>query len=226
MVGVTDYCTFPDEAINIEKIGGFKAPDLEAILSLKPDLLLCTTMHSLEKLKPLGDAGVKLKQVVAENIFDAPQMILSVGEAIGLYKESERLAKTVQEQFESVLLKAKKGSKIKVCYLCTSNPFCSWKPKCQTNNLVEKLGGILTAYNKDNLAQSIVDSDPAVIVIPYSIDLEDYKTQKTFIAENSVFKKTRAYKNNKIVNINGELLSRPGPRAGSGVEQLYNLIHS
>ena len=40
IVGVTNYCTYPPEALEKEKVGGFINPNLEKIVSLKPDLVV------------------------------------------------------------------------------------------------------------------------------------------------------------------------------------------
>lgn len=40
LVGVTQYCDWPPEARNIDKVGGFREINLEAIIRAKPDLVL------------------------------------------------------------------------------------------------------------------------------------------------------------------------------------------
>src|SRR3954464_12660010 len=48
VVGVTNYCHYPPAAMKITKIGTYVKPDIETILSLKPDLVVMqkTTVHS------------------------------------------------------------------------------------------------------------------------------------------------------------------------------------
>src|SRR5512135_1919802 len=43
IVGVTTFCDFPEEAKKKPKIGGMSNPSLEAVLSLKPDIVVMTT---------------------------------------------------------------------------------------------------------------------------------------------------------------------------------------
>lgn len=226
LVGVSDFCNYPDEAKTIDKIGGFIAPNLDRILSLKPNMVICTTLHKLDKLKPLLDKGIEIIQVTALKLFDAPSMIKEVGVAIGAEVNAKELANKIQSTFDEVLQLAKNQPTKRVCYLCTSNPFCNWKKKCQTNELLQDLGGEPSAYEKDNLAQSIVGSDPEVIIIPYSKDTEDYRIQAKFLEDNPVLKQTTAFKSGRIKQINGELLSRPGPRAAEGLRLLFELIHN
>jgi iron complex transport system substrate-binding protein len=45
VVGVTDYCDFPEEVQGIDRVGGFSDPSIEVIVSLRLDLVLATSMH-------------------------------------------------------------------------------------------------------------------------------------------------------------------------------------
>ena len=36
LVGATDHCDYPPEALNIERVGGFGAPNVEKLLALSP----------------------------------------------------------------------------------------------------------------------------------------------------------------------------------------------
>jgi ABC-type Fe3+-hydroxamate transport system substrate-binding protein len=56
VVGVTDYCTRPAEAVkNLPHVGGTKNPDIEKIIALHPDLVI---MNQEENRKTDGDALV------------------------------------------------------------------------------------------------------------------------------------------------------------------------
>jgi iron complex transport system substrate-binding protein len=50
VVGVTSYCDFPEAAKAKEKVGDTLRPNLEKIISLKPDLVVVSTSSQLENL--------------------------------------------------------------------------------------------------------------------------------------------------------------------------------
>ena len=60
LVGNVDYGDYPPEAKALPKVGGYTRPDLEAILALKPDLIIAwqsgNPPAALEKLKAMGIA--------------------------------------------------------------------------------------------------------------------------------------------------------------------------
>src|SRR5208283_5421107 len=46
LIGVTDFCRYPPEAGTKDKVGGYYNPNIEKIVSLKPDMVLLLSFHS------------------------------------------------------------------------------------------------------------------------------------------------------------------------------------
>jgi iron complex transport system substrate-binding protein len=58
VVGVTDWCDYPPEALDKEKVGGYDTPDIEKIAALTPDLILVaygTPIDVINTLEGLGE---------------------------------------------------------------------------------------------------------------------------------------------------------------------------
>ncbi len=55
IVGVTDFCDYPEAALTKPRIGGFVNPSIEKIVSLKPDLIIAirdgNRMDTIDRLK-------------------------------------------------------------------------------------------------------------------------------------------------------------------------------
>ena len=103
--GATDFCDYPEEAKSIPRIGGFFDPNYEAILAIKPDivLLLKTQSDMVGKLKSLGIEGVVLKN---ESLHDIVSSIRLIGEKVGAEEKANLLA----DEMEARIAKTKKGS--------------------------------------------------------------------------------------------------------------------
>jgi len=226
LVGVTEFCNWPPEAKLIDKIGGFSTPDIKRIISLNPDLVLATDFH-LKIVNYLKERGVNTYVIEAKTILDAPQSIIQVGKAIDCKDEAVKLAKELKNEMDTFLEKIKRiPKKVRVCYLC--DIFCvAWR-SCAMSRLIETLGGINIGKNiKSNqqgtVLKEIAEKDPEVIITAKghreSVDL------LSFVKETSYFKKTKAYKNNRIYQIQAELVCRPGPRAMIGLKRLAKFIH-
>ncbi len=226
IVGITDYCNFPPEASEIESVGGFITPDLQKIQSLTPDLLVATTTHKKSELDKVESLGIDVKVIKTEDIFDTPTAIEELGLLTNKSQLANKLATETEFELKKLIEFAKKAKRIKkVYYLCSTGSFCAWKNKCTTTHLIEMAGGQHIKLKNKNLLDSIVAENPEVIIIPYSVEREEFKETMTFLAQEKKLHQTTAYKTNNIQSITGELLLRPGPRSPIGFKQLINAIH-
>jgi len=226
LVGVTEFCNWPPDAKLIDKIGGFSTPDIKKIISLNPDLVLATNFHS-RLVNYLKGKWINTYVIEAQTILDAPQSIIQIGQAINCKDKADKLARELKDEMDNLLEKIKRiPKKVHVCYLC--DIFCvAWK-SCAMSKLIEALGGINIGRNvksnqQESILKEIAEEDPEVIITAKghreSIDL------LSFVKETSFFKKTQAYKNNRIYQIQAELVCRPGPRAIIGLKRLAEFIH-
>jgi len=87
----TIYCQKPPEAQKKIKIGMVKDVSLEKVVSLKPDLVLTTSLtnqKTKEKLKTLGIRVVDFP--VAKSFDDLCEQFLELGEIVGEKKKAEK----------------------------------------------------------------------------------------------------------------------------------------
>lgn len=91
VVGVGDYTTWPPEALTRPKLGGLFNPNLERIVTLKPDLavLLPSEKDLGAKLRPLGS---DLLIVPSESLADVERSFHTIANRCGVAEAGERLA--------------------------------------------------------------------------------------------------------------------------------------
>jgi len=226
LVGVTEFCNWPPEAKLVDKIGGFSTPDIKKIISLKPDLVLATDFH-LKIVNYLKEKRINAYVIEAKTILDAPQSIIQVGEVINCKDKANKLAGELKNEMDALLEKVKKvPKKVRVCYLC--DIFCvAWR-SCAMSKLIEALGGINIGRNvksnqQESILKEIAEENPEVIITAKGH--RETTDLLSFVKETAYFKKTKAYKNNRIYQIQAELVCRPGPRAIIGLKKLAKFIH-
>ncbi|MCS7181471.1 MAG: helical backbone metal receptor, partial [bacterium] len=61
IVGNTIYCTRPEKAKYIEKVGNVIDINVEKIYSLKPDLVIATNLTNPKDLKKMQELGLKIE---------------------------------------------------------------------------------------------------------------------------------------------------------------------
>src|SRR4030095_408885 len=69
VVGVTEFCNYPPEALRLPKVGGFVNPNAEVILALRPDLVVATpNVGNRTFVERLMAVGARVEVVPARNL--------------------------------------------------------------------------------------------------------------------------------------------------------------
>jgi iron complex transport system substrate-binding protein len=89
VVGVTEYCDYPEEALAKPKIGSFTEPNLEAVLAQEPDLVLATGGVQIDLLDRMEEAGLAVYAVNPVTFDQTVASILAVGLLTGAEREAE-----------------------------------------------------------------------------------------------------------------------------------------
>ena len=77
LVGVTEFCIYPESVKKIPRVGGYIEPNLEVIVGMKPDLILALPEHqaSVDKLKSLGLEVHTIRNYSLEDIYESVRRI-------------------------------------------------------------------------------------------------------------------------------------------------------
>jgi iron complex transport system substrate-binding protein len=82
LVGVDDYSKFPPEVAGLPKVGNFLQPNLEAIVRLRPTLVIADDVHA-DVARALADAGVATVSVPMHALPDVERALVDIGARIG-----------------------------------------------------------------------------------------------------------------------------------------------
>jgi iron complex transport system substrate-binding protein len=82
LVGVDRYSNWPASMASLPRVGGGLDPSIEAVVALKPDLvLLATSTRAAARLEALG---IKVVALEPRNMADVHRVLAQVGRALGL----------------------------------------------------------------------------------------------------------------------------------------------
>ncbi len=92
LVGCTVYCQRPPEAKNKEKIGTAIEINIEKIVTLKPDLVLATSLTTPKAKQKLKNLGIKVITFPeAKNFSEICEHFLKVARMVDKKKEAEKI---------------------------------------------------------------------------------------------------------------------------------------
>lgn len=99
LVGRTDFCKYPEEAQQIESIGGISNINIEKILSLKPDLVISGSMVPKKSAEHLDAMGIPLTCVIEKAQYEGLyENILSIGTLINRRHEADSLVNLLKDK--------------------------------------------------------------------------------------------------------------------------------
>lgn len=216
VVGVTKFCVHPlDELSNVQKIGGTKNFNMQAIDDLSPDLIIGNKEENYQE----GIVELKEKHPVwvsdIATLEDAYSMIVKIGELVGAVGEAEKLVVQVKLEIE-VLKNTLKGS---VLYFIWQKPFMLAAKGTFIHELMVHLG--LTNLVADSTRypeltkEELETLDPDFILL--SSEPYPFK-QKHINAFETMFP------NAKVVLVDGEMFSWYGNRMLYAAEYLRTML--
>lgn len=223
LVGVDDYSDFPEAVRRLPKMGGLFNPNLEAIVALKPDLVIVSVYGKLhEGLERAGIASFAVKPETYEDIFRTTRLL---GRVLGLEAQAERLIAQIQREVYTVESRAAKASqRPTVYYEIDPTPYTVGPAsfigvlisKARGQNIIPKELGLFPQISPE----LVVQKNPQVIVLthPGAADLP----------KRPGWSNLAAIRNKRVCAFTGpqdNLLSRPGPRVAQGLQLLVGCFH-
>lgn len=226
VIGVTTFDDYPEEVLQIEKIGDFNGMNLERIIELEPDLVINYGEGITEETQRLVEAGIQIAGFEPESIEEIVETIKRVGILTGKVAESETLAGEMLKK-EAELIGMVQGLKKKtVFYEIWHEPLMAAGPGSFVDQLIQLAGGINVAgdaeseYPQFDLEQ-LIERNPQVYLT--ANDLPE-KTVES-IKSRPGYENIEAIKSDQIYLLNGNIMSRPGPRIIEALELLIKAIH-
>ena len=124
VVGVARDCHYPPEVENVKKtgnVGGYYDPNLEAILALKPDLVIMLEEQALalpnfEKLK------LETLVVSHQTIDGIIESFRTIGRKCGKGPEGRRMAREFQNRVDRIRQQTRAAVRVRGCSSCSIGP--------------------------------------------------------------------------------------------------------
>lgn len=229
VVGVTDFCDYPEEAKQKEKVGGFSDPNMEKVLSLKPDLVLATIMHEqpVRMLEELNIPVLVLNPKTIEEVFDA---LLLVGKVTNREDSAKELVDSLEARMKAIEEKVSsipEDQRPKVFYELWPSPITSAGPGTFVHDLIEKAGGINVASDASKpypeySQEMIIEKNPDIIIFSH---MGSSQQSKEDIINRPGWEDIKAVKEDKIYYVDENIVQRPTPRLIEGLEEFAKIIH-
>lgn len=222
LVGVTTYCNYPPETVAIEKIGDTQTPNIEKIMSLRPQVVFVSTASQLEAFsRTLDEQGIAVYVTNPKTLDEVFANLKQLGEMFGKGESTEKVVTTLNGRADDVRHRTNYGpEKPRVFVQISKEPLFTIGKESFLTELVEQAGGV--SVTKDvPTAYPMLSKETAAALDPEVILLSDSEDNRD---PSSVFKDSTAVKAGRVYRINADIISRPGPRLVDALEEIASRL--
>ena len=238
VVGVTDYCNYPYNFTawiaegNMTSVGNFKDPNMEVITTLDPDLILASGGVQAESVDTLRERGYKVLVLDPTTIDGILNNVELVGNATGKRAEATAFVNDITTRIETVENTVAGATKPKVYYEVYYYATASWTigALAWQTEVIEKAGGTnifddqQTDYYQYQV-EALIDRNPDVIVLPGEGMGSGTAESVDAVKVRPGWDTTNAVQNDRIYQINSDIIERSGSRLAEAIEQMAEFFH-
>ena len=227
LVAVTVYC--PPEASSKEKIGTVYEPNIEKIVSLRPDLVIATKEgNTLAPVETLRKLGVKVYIVEhAANFSEICANFIALGKAIGEEVKAREVVASNEQKLALIKERVKNRKKPSVFWQVGTQPIFTASKKSFVNDFIEFAGGtnifaeLGQRYPQVSL-EEVIKRDPDVIIM---VSMGGITMQEK--ARWLSFKSLKAARTGRIYMLDDPIFTNPTPQAvADGAEIVEKLLNN
>lgn len=223
VVGVTSYDDYPAEVKDIAKVGDFAGPNVEAVAGAKPDLILATAGVQADVVAKLEALGAKVIVIDPQTLDGVYADIAAVGAVTGNKAKADSVVAGMRSDVEKIKEAVSGETSVTAFVEIGQNPLYTVGSGTLMDELV-KLGGGTNVVTESGYvaysAEKAIANNPAVYLATASS-----ATDAASVAKRPGYSAIDAVKNNRVVILDDNLVSRPGPRVVEGLKLIAAALH-
>ena len=237
VVGVTTHCRFPEEARKKPKIGGYLRPSLEAIVALRPDLVIAERAPS-NLVAQLAGLKISVVEVDFKTLSDILASFQKIADAAGVPERGLALRNSITRQMDQIRSRIKPYERVKMMFVVgrTSGTLTGIIVVGGNSYLSELMGiagganafaDAAAAYPKVTL-EEVLARDPDVILDRADMGDQSAATeaQKRAVVDLwRTYPTLKAVKRDRVVFGISDMFFVPGPRIVDAAQAFARMLH-
>lgn len=169
LIANTVYCTFPEAAKHKEKIGTLLQVNVEKIISLKPDLVLATSLTRPRQVARLKQLGIRVEVFGKPASFsEICDQLIKLGRLLGREERAHQIINKAAQKVAEIKTQTSGLPRKKIFLQVGSKPLFASIDDSFTNDYIKFGGGInIAAGSKSGVysREKVLEQNPDVIII-------------------------------------------------------------
>jgi len=228
LVGDTDYCDYPADAVKKHKVGGAINPSLEEIASLKPDVVLVTKgLNRLETVQALDRLGIAAYATDPHTVDEIRSSVHRLADVLGNPAAGEALDSELLQKETGLHERLQDSTPKRALFIVWTDPLISVGKHTFIADALMLAGAVSIVESSQDWPQmsleEMVRLQPEVLVFA-SGHSEAVTRDMEALAKRPGWNDLDAVKHRRFAVIS-DAVNRPAPRLLSAVEDLARQLH-
>jgi len=225
IVGSISHSDYPPEARNITPIGDYTGLDMEAIIALKPDLVVAwPSGNPKSQLHSLRTLGLKIFNAEPRHLDDIPKTIEQLGQLAGTGPQAASSAAAFRHTLEDLRRKFQGKPPVRVFFQVWEQPLLTINGQHLISDVIRLCGGVNVFATLPVLTprigiEAVIAANPQVIFTGSEETTAGDGTPAS-LRHWRLWKDLDANRNDHLYAIDPARISRQTPRILEGARQL------
>ncbi len=236
LAGVSRYCTFPPEVQGKPRVGGYYDPNFEAVVALRPDLVIMLKEHeeSLPGFRKLNLNTLVVNHKTIEGIIAS---FRAIGRACGNEAEGRQMAESFENRLRQIREKTQGLPRPRVLLALDRTFGSGHVADVYIAGVDDYFDRILELAGGENVylhrgvrnpvvsAEGIAWLNPDVIIDVVRKEVLENHDRQAILADWNELGRVEAVRNGRVLIFDQDYASVPGPRFLALVEDLTRALH-
>jgi iron complex transport system substrate-binding protein len=229
LVADSDVCNYPPAAQKLPKIGGPFTPNLEVIVSLKPDLVVAAANsgNRKESVDALDLLHVPTYATNAKTVDDVLTSIMRLADVLGVGDQGRALSESLRVRLQDLHRRLENVSPTRVLFVVWQEPLISIGQETYIADALRRAGAESVIQTKQDWPhigwEEVVRLQPTYLVFA-SAKPEEITATLNGMRNLPGWRDLKAVEENKIVIVS-EAINLPAPRLVDAIEELAKRLH-
>ncbi len=227
IVGVTEFCDFPEKAKD-KTVVGYAQPNIESVVALQPDLVLAPkSFMRVDLLKKLEQLKIPTFILDPHTVEEIMAHIKLLGRMVGKSEAANEQTRILRKQITELSDRLKGRERPSLLYVLNSDPLITVGPGSFIHHLIVLAGGRNAAEGATSpyprlSMEEVIRQNPDILLFPVG------RFEGIPQSEQDRWRRwdtLAAVKEGKLFQVESDVLNRPGPRIIDGLKQLVRVLH-
>lgn len=226
IVAVDTDSNYPPAVQGKPRVGSGLSPSLESIVALKPDLVLLWDNSARELQEKLLRLHIKAVTFAPQKLTEIYDCIERMGRITGAENAAHTVVAEMRRKVASVTAAvAKAPNRPLVFYEVWPDPLFTAGPGSFIDELINLAGGSNIAADAKTAwpvlsMETVIVRNPDVILTPFA------RAESVISGKNKAsWANIKAVRQNRVYQVDQDIISRPGPRLADGLMTIAKLLH-